>query len=405
MVTQDKFKILVSRTNSIILSLAAPNKVWRTLDEIQKNVIPNLASKSRELKATIMVQTRDTFLYIGENATKSKDRNVLENRQNLTSHLMGSGGPDTIYDINSLDKDIYIYSGLEADFRPNCISAGIGCPNHTIELTEVIMPIRMKHGEKYLPSVVQKGDDLVLSMEGFEGSSTMGEITIVNGTLESVSKRFQVLLHSTMMYFSNDTEGTWKLSPTAVVVSQGYVHSISALDLEDGQDIKFDMNSTAKKLNVTSFTAARLGNDLYLTDIKAVKLQKYIKNEDNSTSRSYQKATTVIVTDFFKVYKFKSKKEYLFSDFNESSPFPTKINNVMVSLPGLNVILSNNKVLMEVLTGEEENIKGRKKREAVMGEENGLSSKRVLEEAPISARAHKKSVKKLQVQGLYYREN
>jgi len=96
------------------------------------------------------------------NSGDAGDHNILTNGP-LRSHLIGCGSNRTVYEIVSLDSDVFIYPGIISSpgFNANNIT-------HTLGMTDIVAAIRLKAGTKFVPTVGEDGMDLVISMTGYE---------------------------------------------------------------------------------------------------------------------------------------------------------------------------------------------------------------------------------------------
>jgi len=173
MITKENFKLQIGRDGSIFFTLGTGSRFPN--EEIDSNIMPTFQDAATRLGVTFIIQTDNQFLYIGHENVEGS-RNVLQNVNYSVSYLGGGGADDTIYDITSLGKDVFIYPGFDANQTERLSNS-----KQTIDLTDIVIPIRMATHQKYLPTVkVHHEKDLVITMEGYN-QFFPGNIYIIGG--------------------------------------------------------------------------------------------------------------------------------------------------------------------------------------------------------------------------------
>lgn len=284
-------------------------------DLTQKIVIANTAVR---LGISIIWRFGDEIAFFGHNS--SEQRNILTTSSNFTNHLFGGGAKDTIYEILYLQQNVTIYSGLTEDDDS---------VKQTIDLTDIIVPIRQKNGNKYVPLLQANGSDLIISLPNYAAHHP-GSITITNGVQQASS--FQLLLNSAAMEFSpvnklprtrrdlpeEAPSNQWKITPKPIQIEPGYVFSISQEELEHGHYITLTDSETN-----STFTMSKDGTDLIISDVKSFSFST--------------EPTLIILSDFYEI------KE---NPVNSTTQILEQI--VTVALPGLNFTLNNSQIIHSV---------------------------------------------------------
>ncbi|KAJ6644215.1 hypothetical protein Bhyg_09182 [Pseudolycoriella hygida] len=323
MVTSDGFRIQIGRDGSVLVTKFLNDEQPPALDLLSK-----FQAIANTLVITMLIQTNDTFLHIGNDGSTS-DRNVLQNLASTVSYMAG-GGADDIYEVVSLMKDVYISTGLEnASLAPAVNEEGPYISKQTIDLTDIVVPIRFKVGMKYIPFVYQDRDDLIITMREFELDHP-GKVVVLNGATESVRKNLQILLSNAMMEFIRIHEGIWILSPIDIHLERETIYSIAAEDLEPNHRIYVLDHKYGREYRFR-FKYTKKENDIRLSDIEELRGHKY--------DRQHIEMTTVIITDFFK----NSSPPNMISA-NGTYNAPTEIRNVTIFMPGLIISLDGTEV-------------------------------------------------------------
>lgn len=343
MVTRDGFRIQVAREGSIFFVLGAGSSF--PPDKLQSEIIPIYESVAKRLKASFILQTDKEFVYVGHGYIPGS-RNVLQNVGHSLSHLVGGGTDDTIYEIISLDKDVHIHTG----FTKEDLEKPWNGTKQTVEMTDILVPLRKALKMKYMPKVENSGENIVISMAGQE-KQYPGKITIYQGARPSIAQRLQFLFYNSMIDLmpngtvehnssqtgservrrglsDNDNVINWKLYPRPISIPEGFVYSLSAEDLEDGHDIrvKFINETESTQLNST-FQAARNDSDLLISNVISM------TGENSLGSPALKREiTTVIITDFYKVV-------------SEETRMPSRIYEVTLSFPEEHLLLDGTRVL------------------------------------------------------------
>jgi len=160
-VTQDNLVIQITKFGTILLTTGStwPKDIELDLvDEIQLKYVLKMEETARRLGVSIIAQTNTDYLTAGyvNNSEDAGDHNVLTNGP-LRSHLIGCGSNRTVYEILSLDSDVFIYPGMNLDNI-----------THTLDMTDIVAGIRLKTRTKFVPTIEEDGMDRVISLTGYE---------------------------------------------------------------------------------------------------------------------------------------------------------------------------------------------------------------------------------------------
>jgi len=293
-ITGDNMVIQITRFGTDLLTLGRAWPKDTELDlvkDIQLKYVPEMEETARRLGVTIIAQTNTDFLTAGyvSNSIDTGDHNILSNGP-LRSHLIGCGSNRTVYEILSLDSDVFIYPGINLDNI-----------THTLDMTDILSAIRLKTDTKFVPTVEEDGMDLVISITGYE-LEFPGRIIIMNGVQEA--SHLDVLFNSAMMHLvklsmlkttsrrrreispEEDMNKLWAFHPKQIIVPVGSVFTISPEDSEEGHEIVMANSDGESKRN---FKFVRDGNDLYMTTLGSL-TEWESKQED---------LTTIVLADYF----------------------------------------------------------------------------------------------------------
>jgi hypothetical protein len=298
--TQDGFRIQVTRYGEIVLTLVNPWPTEGKLDleeTIQPSVVPALQGIANKLEVSVIVRTDEDLFMVGYNISEDAqddERNVLTNGP-MRSHLLGGGSGRTMYEIVSLDEDIFIYSGFDGS---NPLARQI------IDMTDLVGVVRLVTKTKYVPTVGREGPNLYISMTGYE-EDYKGRIWLMDGV--AYASQFVLQLNSAMMEIlpltdgsklrrkrSIETEDEWKISPLPLIVPLGFVYTVSAEDLEEGQDILLqpedgDYGDNDMMMGSNSeFKMVRNGFDMIMTNMGG-----------NISAKGSENLTSFVVADFY----------------------------------------------------------------------------------------------------------
>lgn len=337
--TNDGYSIQVARDGSLWATLG------NTSNEITQGSVPYLQEMASNLEITLVIQSFNSFYFIGHSGNKNDDRNVVQNMPDKVSHLAGGGSNNTIYDILALDNDVYIYTGYDKTSHFDWDSSA----KQTIDLTDIVVPIRNLSGTKFVPQTISNQTNLVISMQGYEDYFP-GQVIIVDGMFPWVAKRIQLLLSGAVMDFVTQEENDiilddetttedlkprkrrsleesieikWVISPRSLVIPEDVsIYSVSAEDLEDGLEIQLESNTEGKG----TFQIVRNGSDLYLT---------------NAVSSNATEIKAIIINDFWENTKLEN------DEYGENKDGKV-MAGVTVRLPGLNVVLNDTKIMVEI---------------------------------------------------------
>jgi hypothetical protein len=299
-VTKDGFRIQITRYGEIILILGNPSQTEEKLDleTIQKSLVPFLQGIGNKLEVSIIVRTKEDLFMVGYNISEDAhidERNVLTNGP-MRSHLLGGGSGRTMYEIISLDEDIFIYSGFDGS---NPLARQI------IDMTDLVGSLRLVTKTKYVPTVGREGPHLLISMKGYEWDYK-GRIWLMDGV--AYASQFDLQLNSAMMEIlplrddrsklrrkrSLDIESEWKISPKPLAIPLGLIYTVSAEDLEEGQDIIMLMSEDDGEMvmmpSMSEFTMVRSGNDMIMTNMGGNRSTEGIIREN---------LTSFVVADFY----------------------------------------------------------------------------------------------------------
>jgi len=301
-VTGDNFVIQITKFGTILLTVGStwPKEIDLDLvDNIQLKYVPEMEETAKRLGVTIIAKTNTDYLTAGyvSNSQDAGDHNVLTNGP-LRSHLIGCGSNRTVYEIVSLDSDVFIYPGIISS--PGFNSSNIG---HTLDMTDIVAAIRLKTETKFIPTVHEDGMDLVVSITGYE-SEFPGRIIIVNGVQEA--SHLDVLFNSAMMEIvplsslkpttrrrrkreintQSQLNSLWTFHPKQIIVQAGSVFTISPEDLEEGHEIVMSNLDSASN---RKFKLVRDGNDLYMTTLGSL----------TEWDSKLEELTTIVLADYF----------------------------------------------------------------------------------------------------------
>ncbi|CAL8128932.1 unnamed protein product [Orchesella dallaii] len=169
-------------------------------------------------------------------------------------------------------------------------------------------------------------------------SSAMMDVALqpqlqLNGNANFMEETGQSM-NSTAM--SKYVQPTWKILPRPIRIPIGSVYSLSGEDFEDEHRIQLEENGNTN----ATFQMARNGTDLYFTNI--------ISNNENVGEETQMELTTLIISDYFE----EEREVYR----NETLPvvgiLPSKVTEVTVSLPGLQLVLNNSQIIFEQVNSQ-----------------------------------------------------
>ncbi|CAL8128933.1 unnamed protein product [Orchesella dallaii] len=184
-------------------------------------------------------------------------------------------------------------------------------------------------------------------IQGFQGISNMFLI-LLSSAMMDVALQPQLQLNGNAAFMeetgqsmnstamSKYVQPKWKIQPRPIRIPIGSVYSLSGEDFEDEQRIQLEEvdNGNSTNTNAT-FQMARNGTNLYFTNI--------ISNNENVGEETQMELTTLIISDYFE------EEREVYS--NETLPvvgiLPSKVTEVTVSLPGLQLLLNNSQIIFE----------------------------------------------------------